>query len=268
LADQLKANTSVAGQVSYAFGSGETVDPGTDLTISGFTSLGAPATITAPTITPGETVGSAASGYVNALDSALTAAGIVGVTVTNTNGVLTIAGASATAGSMIANPVPSANASGTLQFNGSGNLTSPTADVNGITFSGLSGGAAPMTLDWDLYGAGSASNITQTAAASAQTAQTQNGSVVTSQNPTDFYSNFLSQLGSTVSEVQAENTAQNASVTQLQTQQNALSAVNLNDEATFMQQFERSYQAASEVFTILNTVMASALNLGVQTAVA
>jgi flagellar hook-associated protein 1 FlgK len=47
-----------------------------------------------------------------------------------------------------------------------------------------------------------------------------------------------------------------------------LSAVNLNDEATFMQQFERSYQAASEVFTILNTVMASALNLGVQTAVA
>ena len=34
-----------------------------------------------------------------------------------------------------------------------------------------------------------------------------------------------------------------------------------------MQQFERSYQAASQVFTILNTVMASALNLGVETAV-
>lgn len=268
LTDPLKANTSVSGQVSYAFGPGETVDPGTNLTISGFTALVAPATITAPTITSGETVGNAASGYVNALDGALAAAGIVGVTVTNTNGVLTIAGASATGGNVIANPVPSANASGTFQFNASGNLTSPVADVNGITFSGLSGGAATMTLDWDLYGAGGASNITQTAAASAQTAQTQNGSVVTSQNPTDFYSNFLSQLGSTVSEVQTENTAQNASVTQLQTQVNSLSAVNLNDEATSMQQFERSYQAASEVFTILNTVMASALNLGVQTAVA
>ncbi len=34
-----------------------------------------------------------------------------------------------------------------------------------------------------------------------------------------------------------------------------------------MQQYERAYQAASEVFTVLNTVMASALNLGVQTAV-
>jgi flagellar hook-associated protein 1 FlgK len=43
--------------------------------------------------------------------------------------------------------------------------------------------------------------------------------------------------------------------------------VNLNDEAAAMQQLERSYQAASQVFAILNTIMASALNLGVQTAV-
>jgi flagellar hook-associated protein 1 FlgK len=31
--------------------------------------------------------------------------------------------------------------------------------------------------------------------------------------------------------------------------------------------FERSYQAAAQVFTMLNTIMASALNLGQQTAV-
>jgi flagellar hook-associated protein 1 len=53
----------------------------------------------------------------------------------------------------------------------------------------------------------------------------------------------------------------------LQTLQNALSRVNLNDEAASLQQFERSYQAPSEVFSILNTVMASAVNLGVETAV-
>jgi len=86
--------------------------------------------------------------------------------------------------------------------------------------------------------------------------------------PPDFYSNFVTTLGSTVSQVQIENTAQNASVTQLQTTRDSLSAVNLNDEASAMQQFERSYQAASQVFTILNTVMASALNMGVETAVA
>jgi flagellar hook-associated protein 1 FlgK len=56
-------------------------------------------------------------------------------------------------------------------------------------------------------------------------------------------------------------------VTQLQTQNDALSSVNLNDEASSMETLERSYQAASQVFTMLNTIMASALNLGDQTAV-
>jgi flagellar hook-associated protein 1 FlgK len=41
----------------------------------------------------------------------------------------------------------------------------------------------------------------------------------------------------------------------------------LNDEAAFMQQFERSYQAASQVFTMLDKIMASAMNLGQSTAV-
>ena len=85
--------------------------------------------------------------------------------------------------------------------------------------------------------------------------------------PSNFYSGFVTNLGSTVSEVQTENTAQNASVSQLQTQNNALSEVNLNDEASSMTTLERSYQAASQVFSMLNTIMASALNLGEQTTV-
>jgi flagellar hook-associated protein 1 FlgK len=92
-------------------------------------------------------------------------------------------------------------------------------------------------------------------------------SIVDGQTPTDFYSNFVTVLGSTVSAVQTENTAQTASVTQLQTQNDALSSVSLNDEASNMQKLERSYQAASQVFSILNTIMASALNLGDQTTV-
>ena len=92
--------------------------------------------------------------------------------------------------------------------------------------------------------------------------------IVGGETPTNFFATFVSQLGAEVQQVQTENTAQNASVTQLQSQRNALSAVNLNDEATSMQQFERSYQAASQVFSILNTVIASAINMGVETAVA
>ena len=94
-----------------------------------------------------------------------------------------------------------------------------------------------------------------------------NQSIVNGQTPTNFYSNFVSTLGATVSGVQAENTAQNASVTQLQTQNNALSSVNLNDEASAMSTLQSSYQAASQVFTMLNTIMAAALNLGDQTTV-
>ncbi len=95
-----------------------------------------------------------------------------------------------------------------------------------------------------------------------------NQPVVSGQTPIDYYSNFVSMLGSTVSQVQTENTAQNASVTQLQTQRDALSGVNLNDEAAALSTLETSYQAASQMFNILNTVMTSALNLGVETAVA
>lgn len=94
-----------------------------------------------------------------------------------------------------------------------------------------------------------------------------NQTIVNGQTPTNFFSNFVSTLGATVSGVQAENTAQNASVTQLQTQNNALSGVNLNDEAAAMSTLQSSYQAASQVFTMLNTIMAAALNLGNQTTV-
>lgn len=91
--------------------------------------------------------------------------------------------------------------------------------------------------------------------------------IVNGQSPINSYSNFVSTLGATVEQVQTENTAQTASVSQLQTQNDALSSVNLNDEASAMTALERSYQAAAQVFTMLDTIISSALNLGYQTAV-
>lgn len=111
-------------------------------------------------------------------------------------------------------------------------------------------------------GAGTGDNSNATAIADLA-----NQGIVNGDTPTNFFAAFVSQLGALVSQVQTENTAQNASVTQLQSQRDALSGVNLNDEAAAMQQYERSYQAASQVFSILNTVIASALNMGVETAV-
>jgi flagellar hook protein FlgE len=69
-----------------------------------------------------------------------------------------------------------ANTTGTLTFDSSGNLLTPAKDVSGIQFTGLADDANTMTMDWNLYPTGSTtSNITQTVATSTSTAQTQDG---------------------------------------------------------------------------------------------
>jgi flagellar hook-associated protein 1 FlgK len=87
------------------------------------------------------------------------------------------------------------------------------------------------------------------------------------QDPAQFYASLLTQLGDTVSSVSHENTTQQASLTQLQTQQNSLSGVSLDQEAANLTLYERSYDAAAKVFTIVDQVMTSALNLGEETTV-
>jgi flagellar hook-associated protein 1 FlgK len=92
-----------------------------------------------------------------------------------------------------------------------------------------------------------------------------NQAVVSGQTPASYYSDMLTSLGSLVSEVQAQNTGQQNSVTQIQNQIGSISGVSLNDEAASLDTTEQAYQAASKVFTILSNVMNAALNLGVET---
>jgi flagellar hook protein FlgE len=73
---------------------------------------------------------------------------------------------------------------GTLNFDGSGNLTSstdslgnltsPPGTINGISFTGLSDGASAMNFSWNLSGA-AGSSITQTASTSNVASATQDG---------------------------------------------------------------------------------------------
>ncbi len=65
--------------------------------------------------------------------------------------------------------------SGTLSFDGSGNLTSPVADVAGIAVSGLADGASSMSFNWKLYD-GSSGLLTQVAAPSSTVSSLQDGS--------------------------------------------------------------------------------------------
>jgi flagellar hook-associated protein 1 FlgK len=78
---------------------------------------------------------------------------------------------------------------------------------------------------------------------------------------------MLSGIGSSSASLQDESTTQQASLTQLTTQQDTLQGVNLDTEASNLTMYQRSYQAASQVFTMLDQLMASAINMGTETAV-
>jgi flagellar hook protein FlgE len=146
--------TAAAGAINYNLassgGNTATIDPATNLMITGLTAGGSIATIDAPTVTAGETI----AAYVGDLTTALSNAGIAGVTVSSTaGGQLSITGANiTTSGNVVQDALASSNASGTLSFNSSGNLVSPAANISGITFSGLSDGAANLNMTWDILG--------------------------------------------------------------------------------------------------------------------
>jgi flagellar hook protein FlgE len=178
------ASNTAAGTttLTYNFGSSggtlATVDPGTSLAITGPTATGS-ATIAVPPVTAGETV----AAYATSLQTAVTAAGLTGVTVASTaGGQLTITGANiSTAGSVIQDPI-SANTTGTLTFNSSGDLTNPASNISGISFSGLSDGAANMTMNWNILGSAGTPTITQSDVGSAASGTTQNGFAAGSYN--------------------------------------------------------------------------------------
>ena len=69
----------------------------------------------------------------------------------------------------------SSNTSGTLTFDSSGNLTSPSSNVTGISFTGMADGAADMSLNFNMFDANGKGMISQTSATSAVAASTQDG---------------------------------------------------------------------------------------------
>jgi flagellar hook protein FlgE len=150
-----------------------TVDPSTNLTISGLTAGGASATISEPPIAAGESLATYASDLTTALGTAgITAAS---ATVGVSGNKLTITGTSfSTSGNVVQEPVATNN-TGTLTFNGNGDLTSPSGNLSGINFTGLSDGATPLNFSWNLYGSNSQPTISQVSSASAVSGTTQNG---------------------------------------------------------------------------------------------
>ena len=75
------------------------------------------------------------------------------------------------------------------------------------------------------------------------------------------------KVGNAAASANTNSTAQQATLTQLTTQVNSLSGVSLDEEAANLTQYQRAYEAASKVFTIVDTLLANAINLGEQNTV-
>jgi flagellar hook protein FlgE len=67
------------------------------------------------------------------------------------------------------------NTTGTLTFDTSGNLISPTGSVSGISFSGLTDGASNLSFNWNLNDSSGNPTVSQLASASSNNGGTQDG---------------------------------------------------------------------------------------------
>jgi flagellar hook-associated protein 1 FlgK len=139
-----------------------------------------------------------------------------------------------------------------------------------VLSSGVTGAADAITAmltDPNAVAASASGAGAQDGSNAAALAALASAAIVSGQTPTVSYAALVGDIGAKVSEATMTQASQSASLTQLQSQQGALSSVNMNDQATLLQSYEQSFQAASKVFTILNSVMTSAINLGTETAV-
>ena len=107
------------------------------------------------------------------------------------------------------------------------------------------------------FGEGSAGNTNAQALADISTANIAGGTTATA-----FYASMLDQIGNATASATANSTQQQATLTQLTSQRDSFSGVSLDQEAANLTQYQRSYQAAAQVFSIVNSLFASALNLG------
>lgn len=162
----------------------------------------------------------------------------------------------------IATNVNQANAQGVDGYGNAGQ-----ALFAGLTGSGAAISLTVTTSDPKLIaaaasGEGSAGNSNALAMADLSTANLVGGTTAAT-----FFASFLNTVGSDTAAASADTVTQQTMLTQLTTQRDSLSGVSLDEEAANLTQYQRSYEAAARVFSIVNTLMANAINLGQGTTV-
>ena len=89
----------------------------------------------------------------------------------------------------------------------------------------------------------------------------QNAKVVAGQTPANYYDALVFQIGNDVSQANAEQTSVSLVQQQLQNQQGSISGVSLDEEAANLIRFQSAYQASAHVVTVIDTLLATVINM-------
>ncbi len=142
-----------------------------------------------------------------------------------------------------------------LNGNAGGNLFNP------ITGIGAAAGMSVAITDPNLLAAssdgstGSNGNIANLTAVATQ-------AVSNGMTPIQTYGNLVFQVGSSISNANAELSASNNVLQQLQQQQSSVSGVSLDEEASNLLLYQRAYQAAARAISTVDQMLQTAINMG------
>ena len=90
--------------------------------------------------------------------------------------------------------------------------------------------------------------------------------LVNSETSTQFLSGMVFQVGNDVSQAQSETDAGSLMLQQLQDEQGSVEGVSTDEEASNLITYQRAYQAAAQVVSVVDELTLASINLGVQTA--
>jgi flagellar hook-associated protein 1 len=165
-----------------------------------------------------------------------------------------------TLASGIANAVNTQNAAG-FDLNGAagGNFFVPPTGVTGAAAN-----LAVAITDPSKIAASSDGTVGDNGNATAL-ANLQSASIISGQNPIDYYSSIVFQVGNDTSTASAALSGQQLIVQQLQSQQNSISGVSLDEEGANIVLYQNAYGAAARVAGVIATLFQTAINLGTAT---
>ena len=92
-------------------------------------------------------------------------------------------------------------------------------------------------------------------------ASLQNAAIVSGQTPGNYYANLVDQVGNTVSNATAEQQAVGLVLQQLTNQQSAVSGVSLDEEAANLVLYQRAYEAAARVISVVDELTSTTIDM-------